>query len=330
MSGNGIRALAWVAVHDGSGDGRLVVDTGGGRREIDLELDPDDRRAGARDRRHGSGHLRPRSRSALDSSEPITEEFHGTAYKGDAAGVGNPHLVLFVEDPATARVTQHGPRLEHDERFPNRTNVEFIALTPGSADALAMRVWERGVGETSLRHRRVRVRGGRAPPGPGGGAGHRARARRRPHGRSGQPGPSGSVGRSSTCSTPPSTLARLNATGRQRRRLTATEVDLGVVRQRALLVGTGFGLRGRGGRAGVSRSSPRSPTPRARSPSSSSCSAATGPTRPPTSARARSRSSRRSATRSTSTSSSSTTSSPRPSSATWRSSSRSTWSTAPR
>ena len=28
-----------------------------------------------------------------------------------------------------------------------------------------------------------------------------------------------------------------------RRRLTATEVDLGVVRQRALLVGTGFGLR---------------------------------------------------------------------------------------
>ncbi len=31
--------------------------------------------------------------------------------------------------------------------------------------------------------------------------------------------------------------------GRQRRRLTATEVDLGVVRQRALLVGTGFGSR---------------------------------------------------------------------------------------
>src|SRR5262249_24745418 len=31
--------------------------------------------------------------------------------------------------------------------------------------------------------------------------------------------------------------------GRMRRRLTATEVDLDVVRQRALLVGTGFGLR---------------------------------------------------------------------------------------
>jgi GTP-binding protein HflX len=33
------------------------------------------------------------------------------------------------------------------------------------------------------------------------------------------------------------------STGRGRRRLTATEIDLGVVRQRALLVGTGFGTR---------------------------------------------------------------------------------------
>src|SRR3954463_16041826 len=41
MSGNGARALAWAAHRRGIGDGkRLVVDTGGGRREIDLDLDP--------------------------------------------------------------------------------------------------------------------------------------------------------------------------------------------------------------------------------------------------------------------------------------------------
>jgi diaminopimelate epimerase len=74
--------------------------------------------------------------------------YHGTTYRGDAAGMGNPHFVLFVEDPATARVAQHGPHLEHDERFPNRTNVEFVALSPNDSDALVMRVWERGVGET--------------------------------------------------------------------------------------------------------------------------------------------------------------------------------------
>ena len=50
-------------------------------------------------------------------------------YDGDAAGMGNPHLVLFVDDPAAARVTSHGPRLEHDERFPKRTNVEFVTVT---------------------------------------------------------------------------------------------------------------------------------------------------------------------------------------------------------
>jgi diaminopimelate epimerase len=54
--------------------------------------------------------------------------------------------VLFVDDPATARVTQHGPHLEHDDRFPKRTNVEFVAVT--APDEVTMRVWERGVGET--------------------------------------------------------------------------------------------------------------------------------------------------------------------------------------
>jgi diaminopimelate epimerase len=54
--------------------------------------------------------------------------------------------VLFIDDPATAPVTAHGPVIEHDARFPRRTNVEFVAVT--HADRLAMRVWERGVGET--------------------------------------------------------------------------------------------------------------------------------------------------------------------------------------
>ena len=76
----------------------------------------------------------------------LDAEFHGTTYRGDAVGMGNPHLVLLVEDVASARVTQHGPRLEVDARFPNRTNVEFVQVL--DRDRLGMRVWERGVGET--------------------------------------------------------------------------------------------------------------------------------------------------------------------------------------
>jgi diaminopimelate epimerase len=150
MSGNGARALAWVAHETGIGDGkRLVVDTGGGRREIDLVVDP-----ATNELVHATVDMGPVTFDPidipLDAPSPFDLEatFHGTTYRGDAAGVGNPHFVLWVEDPATARVTQHGPRLENDERFPNRTNVEFIALTPGESDALTMRVWERGVGET--------------------------------------------------------------------------------------------------------------------------------------------------------------------------------------
>jgi diaminopimelate epimerase len=150
MSGNGARALAWVAHREGFGDGkRLVVDTGGGRREIDVVLDPVTDAVV-----HATVDMGPVTFDPLDipldapSPFDLEATFHGTTYRGDAAGVGNPHLVLFVEDPATARVTQHGPHLEHDERFPNRTNVEFVALAPGSPDTITMRVWERGVGET--------------------------------------------------------------------------------------------------------------------------------------------------------------------------------------
>ncbi len=61
-------------------------------------------------------------------------------------GVGNPHAVIFVDDPADAAVDVLGPRVEMDSRFPHRTNVEFV--TTRGSDAIEMRIWERGVGET--------------------------------------------------------------------------------------------------------------------------------------------------------------------------------------
>ena len=81
-----------------------------------------------------------------ESAFDLVARVDSTVYHGDAAGIGNPHLVLLVEDPAAVPVTEHGPRLEHDPRFPRRVNVEFIAAT--GENRLAMRVWERGAGET--------------------------------------------------------------------------------------------------------------------------------------------------------------------------------------
>jgi diaminopimelate epimerase len=78
--------------------------------------------------------------------EDVCVTVDGVEYWGDTASVGNPHLVCFVADPDLVPVTSHGPRIELDARFPNRTNVEFVRVQP--PDVISMRVWERGVGET--------------------------------------------------------------------------------------------------------------------------------------------------------------------------------------
>jgi diaminopimelate epimerase len=63
-----------------------------------------------------------------------------------AANVGNPHVVLFVDDAEKAPVAELGPKIEHHPLFPERTNVEFVTLT--DMNRLRMRVWERGAGIT--------------------------------------------------------------------------------------------------------------------------------------------------------------------------------------
>lgn len=147
MSGNGVRCLAWVAARGGlvRGD-ELVVDTAAGRRQIALERDSWGQVIAA-DVDMGAVTFDP-ALIPVDVPSPFDLEVSvdGTPYRGDAAGVGNPHFVFVVDDPATTPVVAHGSRIEHDARFARRTNVEFIAVT--GTDRVAMRVWERGVGET--------------------------------------------------------------------------------------------------------------------------------------------------------------------------------------
>jgi len=61
--------------------------------------------------------------------------------------MGNPHCVVLVDDVEAAPVAELGPELEHDPRFPERTNVEFVQVV--SPTRALQRTWERGVGETN-------------------------------------------------------------------------------------------------------------------------------------------------------------------------------------
>lgn len=60
--------------------------------------------------------------------------------------VGNPHAVIMVDDVDEENVPEVGERVGTDAQFPEGCNVEFAQVTGG---AVRMRVWERGVGETS-------------------------------------------------------------------------------------------------------------------------------------------------------------------------------------
>jgi len=63
-----------------------------------------------------------------------------------ALSMGNPHAVLAVDDVERAPVQAEGTQIEHHRRFPRRVNVGFMQVT--GPHAIALRVWERGVGET--------------------------------------------------------------------------------------------------------------------------------------------------------------------------------------
>ena len=148
ISGNGLRCLARVAAARGLGAGGvLVVDTAAGRREISLTRAPGTGEVVYAEVDMGAVTFTP-AEIPLDAACAFDLEavVDGVVYRGDAAGAGNPHFVVLVEDPAAVPLERHGPVLETDARFPRRTNVEMVAARGGG---LHMRVWERGVGETA-------------------------------------------------------------------------------------------------------------------------------------------------------------------------------------
>jgi diaminopimelate epimerase len=63
-----------------------------------------------------------------------------------AATIGNPHCVVLSPEPSESLARQIGPLLEIDERFPNRTNVQFMRII--DRNNIEIEIWERGAGYT--------------------------------------------------------------------------------------------------------------------------------------------------------------------------------------
>ena len=66
--------------------------------------------------------------------------------KGYAVGMGNPHLIFFVQDLDSIVLSVLGPIFEKNELFPEKTNVHFCQIL--NKENIKVKVWERGAGPT--------------------------------------------------------------------------------------------------------------------------------------------------------------------------------------
>lgn len=97
----------------------------------------------------GSPELRTEKIPAIYDSETVIAkpiEVDGKIWEVTCVSMGNPHVVLFVDDVAGMDLEGIGPKFENHKMFPNRTNTEFVKVI--DENTVEMRVWERGTGET--------------------------------------------------------------------------------------------------------------------------------------------------------------------------------------
>jgi diaminopimelate epimerase len=128
LSGNGTRIAArWLARRTGLDTVRIRI----GNREVRAEM------LGARRVRMDMG---PVATGPLELLELGAESIEFTP-----VNVGNPHAVIRRE-PDRGDLLRVGPLVEQHPRFPERTNVQLVAVD--GPHALRVGVWERGAGET--------------------------------------------------------------------------------------------------------------------------------------------------------------------------------------
>lgn len=149
MCGNGIRCVAKYVYDNGLTDKSAVsIESMGAVKYIDLTV-KDGKAVSARVDM-GKPNLTAKDVPVLCEkekaiNEPITVD--GREYRMTCVSMGNPHAVVFIDcSPKDFPLEQIGSLFENHERFPDRTNTEFIRVV--DRKNLEMRVWERGSGET--------------------------------------------------------------------------------------------------------------------------------------------------------------------------------------
>lgn len=148
MCGNGIRCVGKYVYDYGLIDKTKFSVVSAGKIKY-LELTVENKKAVRIKVNMGSPILLPKQIPVLSESEKVVDELITVLdkeYRMTCVSMGNPHAVVFVENTSDFPINEVGPYFEHHERFPNRTNTEFVQII--DRNHIKMRVYERGTGET--------------------------------------------------------------------------------------------------------------------------------------------------------------------------------------
>lgn len=141
--GNGARCVAaWLLRAGVAEPPRFRLDSPAG--VIDVQCLDDDRYA----LQMGVPEFRPAHVPFLAEREQreYSASIDGARLSFGAVSMGNPHALLLVDDIAQAPVAGLGPALQRSGLFPESVNVGFAQVL--SPSRIALRVYERGAGET--------------------------------------------------------------------------------------------------------------------------------------------------------------------------------------
>lgn len=148
MCGNGIRCVAKYVYDYGLTDKtQISVETLGGIKYLDLTVE--DGKVSLVKVDMGKPELEADLIPIISEREQVIDEpieVDGKEYHMTGVSMGNPHVVIYVDDVKGLDLEKIGPKFENHERFPKRINTEFVHCI--DRQTVEMRVWERGSGET--------------------------------------------------------------------------------------------------------------------------------------------------------------------------------------
>lgn len=148
MCGNGIRCVAkYVYDYHLTDKTSISVNTKSGIKYLDLTVE--DGKVKEVKVNMGAPILNTAEIPMIYGKEQVIAQplnINQNLYEVTAVSMGNPHVIVYMEDVKSLKIEEVGPYFEKSSVFPESVNTEFVRVI--DRNTVEMRVWERGSGET--------------------------------------------------------------------------------------------------------------------------------------------------------------------------------------